>query len=286
MQRIVLYDESSGDLGPNVASRISAEARGIIHKVFPDGEQYVRVEADVKGNDVLYVTRLYPNQDQGLIRVMLLLDAVKGLGASRVGLFIPYMPYARQDRRFLNGEPISINVMLNVLKGLGADYLYVVDIHKPQSLEGYPGFINLKPFKLYAEKLRDLRNPVVVSPDLGSLWRAEELAKVLGVEYDYLEKHRDRYSGEVSFTLRNLNVKGRDVVIVDDIISTGGTIIGAAGVLRSMGAASINVVATHCIMIGDAEVKLTKAVDKLYCSNSILGKYSQFDVAQLIPVNG
>ena len=282
MQRIVLYDESSRDLGPNVASRIGAEAREITHKVFPDSEQYVRVEANVKGGDVLYVTRLYPNQDQGLIRVMLLVDAVKGLGAAKVGLFIPYMPYARQDRRFLEGEPISINVILNVLKGLGVDYLYVVDIHKPQSLEGYPGFINLKPFKLYAGGLSGLSKPVVVSPDLGSLWRAEELARVLGVEYDYLEKHRDRYSGEVSFTLRNLNVKGRDVVIIDDIISTGGTIIGAARMLRSMGAASISVVATHCIMIGDAEAKLTRAVDKLYCSNSILGKYSQFDVSQLI----
>ncbi|WP_291765783.1 ribose-phosphate diphosphokinase [Caldivirga sp. UBA161] len=282
MRRIILYDESSRDLGPNVASRIGAEAREVTHKVFPDGEQYVRVEANVRGNDVLYVTRLYPNQDQGLIRVMLLLDAVKGLGASRVGLFIPYMPYARQDRRFLEGEPVSINVMLNVLKGLGVDYLYVVDIHKPQSLEGYPGFINLKPFELYARGLGGLSKPVVVSPDLGSLWRAEELAKVLDAEYDYLEKHRDRYSGEVSFTLRNLNVKGRDVVIIDDIISTGGTIIGAAGMLRNMGATSINVVATHCIMIGGAEAKLTKVVDKLYCSNSILGKYSQFDVAQLI----
>ncbi|WP_291999767.1 ribose-phosphate diphosphokinase [Caldivirga sp.] len=282
MRRIVLYDESSRDLGINVASRINAEAKEITHKVFPDGEQYVRVEANVEGSDVLYVTRLYPNQDQGLIRVMLLLDAVKGLGASRVGLFIPYMPYARQDRRFLEGEPVSINVMLNVFKNLGVEYLYVVDIHKPQSLEGYQGFINLKPFKLYAREFKNLSNPVVVSPDSGSLWRAEELARELGVEYDYLEKHRDRYSGEVSFTLRSINVKGKDVVIIDDIISTGGTIVGAAGMLRSMGATSINVVATHCIMIGDAETKLTKAVDKVRCSNSILGKYSQFDVSQLI----
>lgn len=282
MQRIILYDEYSRDLGPSIASRVNAEAHEVMHKFFPDGEQYVRVTVQVSGYDVLYVTRLYPNQDQGLMRVMLLIDAVKGLGASRLGLFIPYMPYARQDRRFLDGEPISINVLLNVLRGLGVDYLYVVDIHKPQSLEGYQGFVNLKPFKLYAEGLRGLRDSVVISPDAGSLWRAKELAEELGVEYDYLEKHRDRYTGEVTFTLRNVNVKGRNVIIIDDIISTGGTIIGAANMLRSMGALSISVVATHCIMIGDAEAKLSKVVDKIYCSNTIPGKYSKFDVSQLI----
>jgi len=284
MGRVVLFDEHSRDLGPNVAARINANASEVTHKYFPDGEQYVRVTTQLNGDDVLYVTRLYPNQDQGLIRVMLLVDAIKGLGASRIGLFIPYMPYARQDRRFLEGEPVSINVLLNTLKNLGVDYLYVVDLHKPQSLNGFNGFINLKPFKLYAEALRGLGNPVVVSPDLGSLWRAQELANELGVEYDYLEKHRDRYTGEVSFTLRGINVKGKDIVIVDDIISTGGTIIGAANVLRGMGASSITVVATHCIMIGEAEAKLSKAVDKVYCSNSIPGKYSVFDVAQLLPL--
>ncbi len=279
----VVYDSSSEDLANSISRRLNADAVKLEQKVFPDGEQYVRVPRPLNGMEVLYVSRAYPNQDASLVRIMLAVDAIKGAGASRVRVFIPYMPYARQDRRFLDGEPISINVVLSALKGLGVDELMVVDIHKPQSLEQYPGFRNLEPFKLYADYLKGLlTNPVVICPDMGSAWRAERLSKLLNAPYECLEKHRDRYTGEVAFTLRRLNVAGMDVVIVDDIISTGGTIVGASKILRDMGARSIVVAAAHCIMVGDAEERLSKAVNNVYCTNSIPGRHSVFNVAELV----
>lgn len=282
MPTAVLYDDSSEDLAREVARELGASSFKIQQKLFPDGEQYVRIPQSLSGLSALYITRLYPNQDSGLVRVMLVAEAARGAGAQSFSVAIPYMPYARQDRRFLDGEPVSIDVVLTALRSLGIEHLYVIDIHKPQVLEKYPGFINIRPFRLYADGLRGIEKPVVVSPDLGSLWRARELADALGAEYGYIEKHRDRVTGEVKFSNIEVNVKDRDVIIVDDIISTGGTIVGAARILKEGGARRIYVVATHCLMLGDAEARVMSVVDQLYCSNTVVSKYSRFDVAGLI----
>ena len=272
---LLIYDESSKDL----AGTIGVE---LIYKVFPDGEQYVRLPVDVSGQRVIYVTRAYPGQDQSIVRSMLVISALRDLGASRVGLFMPYMPYARQDRKFLDGEAVSIDYIIKAFQHAGLDDLYVVDIHKPEVLERNGIGVNLEPFQLYSTVLAGLKDPLVLSPDVGSLWRARKLAQLMGADFDYLEKSRDRYTGEVSMKPKDISASNRDVVIIDDIIATGGTIINGIKALRGE-ARSIRVVAAHCLLLNEADKKIHEAgAVEIICSNSIVTHHSKIDVGALM----
>ncbi|MGC8596915.1 MAG: ribose-phosphate diphosphokinase [Thermocladium sp.] len=272
---LLLSDESSRDL-------VGSKGIELIYKVFPDGEQYVRLPTSVAGEHVIYVTRAYPNQDRSLVRSLLVINALKDLGASRVGLFMPYMPYARQDRRFLDGEAISIDYIIKSLKNAGLDELFVVDIHKPEVLERNGLGINLEPFQAYSSLLSNLKNPLVLSPDVGSLWRAKKLAQLISADFDYLEKTRDRFTGQVSIKPKDISAAGRDVVIIDDIIATGGTIVNGINALKGE-ALTIRVIAAHCLLLNDADQKIINAgAAEIICSNSILTNYSKADVSQLL----
>jgi len=272
---LLLSDESSRDL-------IGSKGIELIYKVFPDGEQYVRLPVSITGEHVIYVTRAYPNQDRSLVRSLLVINALKDLGASRVGLFMPYMPYARQDKRFLDGEAISIDYIIKSLRNAGLDELFVVDIHKPEVLDRNGLGINLEPFQVYSSLLSTLRNPLVLSPDIGSLWRAKKLAQLIGADFDYLEKTRDRFTGQVSVKPKDISAANRDVVIIDDIIATGGTIINGISALKGE-ARTIRVIAAHCLLLNDADQKIINAgAAEIICSNSILTRYSRADVSQLL----
>lgn len=244
----------------------------VYHKVFPDGERYVRVESGVSGEDVLVVQSLSPPQDSSIIEAMLIADALLGAGARRVVLLAPYLAYSRQDRRFLPGEPVSVEVVLRALWASGYRGLYTVEAHKKEPLKKFPGEAeSISPYKYMAEKIGlEGGDYLVLAPDLGAFERAREFAESIGAPYDYLVKKRDRVTGEVRVEPKELPVKGKRVVIVDDIISTGGTVARATRLLLEQGAVDVSVVVAHALLVGGALEKLRSAgVSRVYAANTL-----------------
>ncbi len=285
-------DEVSKALGKSIASISSLELCEPSYKRFPDGEQYLRLTCDVSRRHVIVVKTFMPDQDSSALFALLAADAAKEANAESVTLVAPYLAYARQDRAFLSGEPVSVRALLRALWAAGYSRLVTVEVHKPDSLKEFPGTAyNVRPYPLMVDSigLRSSKDLVVLSPDLGALERAKILAEHLGVGYDYLEKLRDRYTGQVSVKPKSLDVNGKHVIIVDDIISTGSTVVTAINELRRAGATGFDVIVAHALLAEGAEERLRSAgVSAIYAANTTPLRGSivhQINVAPAI-VNG
>jgi ribose-phosphate pyrophosphokinase len=240
-----------------------------ITKIFPDGEQYLKLP-DLETQDVVVIQSLYPDQDRKIIELYLALEAVNGSGAKTKFVILPYTAYSRQDKRFLKGEPISVRALYLNLKLLGVDTIVTVDVHSIQSLSslGFKVF-NIMPHTYMLNTINE-KIDLVLAPDKGALPRAKEVAKNLDIPYDYIDKFRDRVTGEIKIDQKELNVNGMSIAIVDDIISTGGTIAKAAQALYQSGAKSVIAVVTHSLISSKSiEVLSSANIDKLITANTI-----------------
>lgn len=274
------YFKNAEDLARAISGRLGLDARALEERDFPDGEVLVRVEP---AKEVVLLARLYPDINKNIVKLFLTLDALSDYGVGRVILAVPYMPYARQDRRFREGEPISVKTILSHLKEYPVTHLITVDLHKPYIGDYVAGMkvFNIYPAEKYAEILRRWNVDVVLSPDAGSLHRAEALAKILGAQYDHFEKFRDRDTGEIFMKPRgSINLQGKSIAIVDDILATGGTLIDACKNARLLGASAVYAVVTHCQLLGNAREKIKGCVNALYCSNTIPCEYSSIDISE------
>ncbi|MEM2420063.1 MAG: ribose-phosphate diphosphokinase [Candidatus Bathyarchaeia archaeon] len=284
----ILPGPASKELGEKIASLLGVEPTPIFFKAFPDGESYVRIEGIVEGETAVIVQTTSPPQDQRLIQLALMVDAAKRNAARTVVAVVPYLAYARQDKVFLKGEPISIEAIARMLKAAGVDSLITVNIHEKNVLAKFPfPARNLSAIPLLAEhfKQRDFRNAFALAPDKGAVGIVQEAAKVLGCECEcgYLEKRRDRHTGLVSVEKREFNVKGRTAIIFDDIISTGGTIVAAATLLYELGAAEVYAACVHPLLVGEAEKRLREAgVKEVVGTDSVPSHVSKVSLAPLI----
>lgn len=222
-------------------------------KRFPDGEQYARILGDIDVGVTIIQSTL---SDSDFVSLLQLIDACSE--APRIDVVIPYMGYARQDKKFKQGEPISARAMAQAIK---ADHVYTINIHAKSILD----YFDAKAEDLDASgvigtylKKMDLKNPIIIAPDDGAIGLARNAAANLGIDYDFLEK--TRLSGEaVSIRPKNIEVKGRDVIIIDDIISTGGTMAETISLLRNQGANDVYAACVHPVLSGSAVLKLFKA---------------------------
>ncbi|WP_292320407.1 ribose-phosphate diphosphokinase [Caldisphaera sp.] len=291
MKNVVIAgtNDVSNEIAKSIANSLSADICNPIYKTFPDGESYIRIPCEINGKRAIVVQSLVYPQDKSIIETILLGDAIKELKAEDQILVSPYLAYARQDRVFLEGEPISIRSILNIFKEY-YNMLFTIEIHKEESLKyfGKPS-INIRPYIYMAEKIGfDKRNIAVLSPDIGAIDRAKSLSSYLNCEYDYFVKSRDRVTGEITMQPKELDVKGKDIIIIDDIISTGGTILKASQILRSQGARKIYVMVSHAILLNNAEEKLiSSGIDKIYAANTLpkKDKVHYIDVGPFIASN-
>ena len=281
----VICGKASEDLGRKLARKVKGNLVKSEVRVFPDGESKITLKGKISKRKSIVVQSIYPPVDSNLIQALSLISKAKE-NSSEVIVVIPYMGYARQDREFLPGEIVTMKVIAKLFKGAGASKLIVVDIH---SLIGLKYFtiksknVSAVPdLAAYFKKL-NLKNPLVVSPDQGGKERAKEFAKEMGIEFIALQKKRDRKTGKVQIKTKQADVIGRDLILVDDMISTGGSIVNATKFLKKEKCKRVFVACTHALLMNDAEKKIKKSgVTKIVSANTIPGNTSIVDVSNTI----
>ncbi|MCJ7538243.1 MAG: ribose-phosphate diphosphokinase, partial [Desulfobacterales bacterium] len=225
----IIPGPASTELGEKISQLTGFEKITVASRIFPDGESYVRLEGNVRDEHVAIVQTTCAPQDTRFVQLAFMASAAKRNGAKRVTGVVPYFAYARQDKIFLQGETISVEAIANILKSTGIDQLITVNVHAEAALSSFPfPAKTLSAIPLLAEYFiqKGCKKAFALSPDKGAMYIADQAKQVLGGESGHLEKHRDRYTGQTTQTGMHLNVKGETVVILDDIISTGGTIVG------------------------------------------------------------
>jgi ribose-phosphate pyrophosphokinase len=282
----IVLGPASVELGEKISQLTGYEKVPVATRVFPDGESYVRLEGNVQGEHVAIVQTTCAPQDTRLLQLAFLANAAKRNGAAKVTAVTPYLGYARQDKIFLAGETISIEVIASMLKVAGLDALLTINVHSEPAIAKFPfPAKTVSAIPLLAEYFvkKGVKKAFALSPDKGAMYIALQAQAVLGGGVGHLEKHRDRYTGQTTQDAAHLDVKGQSVIVFDDIISTGGTIVGAAKILRDQGAAHVYTACVHGLLIGDAEKRILDAgVEEIVSSDSVPGKNSKVSLAPLI----
>lgn len=283
--KIVLGPASTA-LAEKVADLLGCEKVPVAYKAFPDGENYIRLEGNVQDEHVAIVQTTCAPQDSRLMQLAFMAAAAKRNKARKVTAIVPYLAYARQDKIFLAGENISIETVARMLKSAGVDALVTVNIHAESAIGMFPfPAKNLSAIPLLAEYFvqKGYRKVFALAPDKGAMYIAQQAQQILGGEAGHLEKQRDRYTGQTKHVVKGLDVKGKVVIIFDDIISTGGTIVGAAEILKEQGAAKIFAACVHPLLIGDAEKRILDAgVEEIVGTDSVPSRNSKVSLAPLI----
>ena len=289
---IVIGGSSCENLANTVANQLDVTSGKLEVRRFPDGEKYLRILNEVKNEHVIVIQSMHHTPDDFLFEYLLLVDALKDLGAKRVTSFVPYFAYARQDERFKPGEALSFKTVSKLIQSVGTDEIFTIDMHqhrvvKSSEVFGIPSH-NLSAMRLLADYVRKegkLTNPLVIGPDAEAEQWAKLAAESLNAEYDVFEKKRLGDS-KVEIRPRRSSAKDRDVLIVDDIISTGGTIIEASKILFSQGARRIEVACTHPILASEALSRiLAIGVANVVGTDTVPCPISYVSVAPLITEN-
>jgi ribose-phosphate pyrophosphokinase len=282
----IIPGPASIELGEKISQLSGLEKVAVANRIFPDGESYVRLEGNVQGEHAIIIQTTCAPQDTRLMQLAFLANAAKRNGAAKVTAVTPYLGYARQDKIFLPGETVSIEAIAAMLKAAGVDQLLTINMHSEPALAKFPfPAKTISAIPLLAQYLvsKGMKGAFALSPDKGAMYIAQQAQAVLTGQVGYLEKHRDRYTGQTTQTAAHLNVKGQIVIIFDDIISTGGTIVGAAKILKEQGASRVYTACVHGLLIGDAEKRILDAgVEEIVATDSVPSKNSKVSLAPLI----
>lgn len=276
MQDIKIF---SGTANKGLSERIAQYLNVGLGKVtlgtFPDGEISCKIEEDIRGRDIFLVQPTCPPVNDNLMQLLVMIDSCLRASAERITAVIPYFGYARQDRKDEGRVPITAKLVANIITRAGADRVLTMDLHAAQ----IQGFFDVPVDHLYAapvlnDHFKKMNVPneelVIVSPDEGSIKRALGHAKRLGGEVAIIDKRRMNAETTVQANLLGGSVEGKVAIMFDDMISTAGSICGAATVVKSFGAKEVHVGCTHAVFCGPALDRLEKAgLTSLVCTNSI-----------------
>jgi ribose-phosphate pyrophosphokinase len=215
-----------------------------------------------------------------------MVDAAKDLGATRVIAVVPYLAYARQDKRFLPGEAISIETFIKLIEASGTDRFLTINIHEEGVLKKFSIPVeNISAITLLAKhfKKKGLAGAFSLAPDKGALELAKEADKVLDGGCGWLQKERDRLTGEIRVEEKRFKIEGREVIVFDDIISTGGTIAAAVKMLKTQGARRVYAACVHPLLVGEAQRKIMQAgAEEIVGTDCVPSSVSVVSVAPLI----
>ncbi|MHA1301316.1 MAG: ribose-phosphate diphosphokinase [Candidatus Helarchaeota archaeon] len=287
---IVIPGPASQILGIKLANLIKVDIAQVKFKTFPDGENYIKIENSIKDQDIIIVQSTYPPQNNNLMDLLMILDAAINLKPSSITLIVPYLCYSRQDKRFLEGEPLTAEIVCKIIEKIGNPLLktfITLDIHSEKILSYFDQIKakNLSAMPLFGNYFKELKlnNPCIIAPDEGAINRSKKVAEMINAECNCLIKVRDLNTGEISIKIKDLSVKNRDVIFVDDIISTGGTMAKAIKIAKDQGANNIYAVCTHPLLIQDASFKIFQAGAKeIIATDCIPSECSKISVAPII----
>jgi len=273
-----------GTASKTVAEDLSKELKiplaNTISKRFPDDEFYMRILDNISGKHVIIVQTTYP--DPNIIELFLLQNAAVEAGAKEISVVIPYFGYARQDTKFQEGEPISAKAMANLIS-LNADRVITVDPHKEHILDFFStSAFSCSAISEIAKYLKGKNIDMMLAPDKGALDRTKQASKIIDCDFDYMEKTRiDGTTVEIK--PKKLNVQNKNVAIIDDIISTGGTMAKSVQQLKKDGAKNVFVACTHGLFAGDAVKKLvTAGCFEIISTDTIQSEFSKVKIAPCV----
>lgn len=266
----------SGSSNPELAGAVCKYLRlplgGAKIERFPDGEKALKLEDDVRGRDCFVLQSTCRPVDENLMELLIYLDCLRRASAQRITAVIPYFGYARQDRKDEGRVPITAKLVANIITAAGADRVLTIDLHAAQ----LQGFFDIPVDHLTGElvlsdyfRAKKLSNLTVVSPDVGNIKMASRYAGHFSGDLAIV--HKKRFSGsEVEASEIIGEVKGKNVLMCDDIIATAGTVCGAVNLIKQRGAAKIYICATHGVFAGQALERLAKApVDEIVVTDTI-----------------
>jgi ribose-phosphate pyrophosphokinase len=267
----------SGNANRPLAEEIAKELRLPLGDAdvsrFSDGEIYVQINENVRGEDVFVVQPTCPPVNDNIMELLVMIDAFKRASARRITAVLPYYGYGRQDRKVQPRVPISAKLVADLITAAGADRVLAVDLHAGQ----IQGFFDIPVDHLFAAPVvivpylarQDLQDVVIVSPDAGGVERARAIAKRLKAGLAIIDKRRDGPNVAVVMHLIG-DVAGRDAVVVDDMVDTGGTLVQAVGALQREGARRILASAVHGVLSGPAIERLADSpLEELIITNTI-----------------
>ncbi len=290
----VFAGSSNKLLAERIAKELKIPLSSLEIHIFPDGERRVRVLEKVVDEDCVIVQPTSPPVDQNYMELFFIADAIKRSGAKSVTAVIPYLGYQRQDHIFRDGEAVSLDVIVETLEAVGINKVIVFDLHSVRIEQAFHiPLVHLSALPIFAEEIRKMLgsgqapaiwNTVLVSPDMGGIRRIKILSKILNdMPYAAIVKNRNLETGELEASEVEGKLKDR-AIIVDDMISSGGTIATACDFLKEKGVKEIFVFATHAVFSDDSKKILEKAdVEKVFVTDTIdIPKEKQFEKLEIL----
>ena len=297
---MIIGGSASQDLAAHVARELDEKLCYVETKKFPDGERYLRIDGELEDEVTVIQSTGYP-QDENLMELLFIIANLKDLGVKKVKAVVPYMGYARQEKRFNPGETISAKIICELIEAAGADEFITFNIHEECVLNFFniPAK-NVSAMPAIAEYLdknlfKTDEKPLIIAPDKGAYGFAQEMSEIIGCDCTYLTKVRlgpdkvetkivdVRCDSESDNTVNVDSVKGMHAVIIDDIIATGGTIVNAINILKQYGASAVDVCCVHPILTNNGATRIYAAgAGKIIGTNSLSSDTSRVSLAKSI----
>lgn len=271
---LVLSGTANPKLAEDVVNNMGLKLGDMEIRRFADGEVFVQVGEPVRNKDVYIIQPTgRPSSNENWMELYCVIDALKRASAKRITAVIPYYGYSRQDRKNEPRVPITAKLVANLLAEAGAGRVLCLDLHAAQ-IQGFFDIPvdHMQSKNIFLERIRkdlDVSNSIIVSPDIGGIGRARLIAKALNLDIAIIDKRRDRANESEVMNIIG-DVKGKDAIIVDDIIDTGGTLIKSMHALKQAGMRKIFVFITHAVCSGDVYERINESdIDKLYITDSL-----------------
>jgi len=283
---VIISDDQNSPLARKISLDLHAEYKNIELRIFADGESKIRLDNMAKKNCII-IHSTYPPTDQHLMQLFMIMYKCKEDGAKDICVVSPYLAYTRQDKIFVDGEIITINLVGKILACLGITKLITIDTHKPNALNYSFATIDLTAIpslSSYVKHNLTMNNPIVISPDEGGIERAKKFAGLINANSLSLVKTRDRFTGDVSISLLDQgSLKNCDALIVDDMISTGASIMKTIELLKKYHIGNVYAICTHALLLDDAKQKLLNAgIKEVISTNSIPNEFAKVDLSSVI----